>query len=87
MPRPYRDPVALDATPHKDPATGETVWVLHGPATFGGEPAPIVARLGMEYRARAVVHDDGTVVWVLEVRKADDPPRGKKRRSTDESKG
>ena len=58
-----------------DPATGETVWVVNGIATFGDrEPAHIVARLGMEYRARAVVAEDGSVVWVLEVRRAEDPP-------------
>jgi hypothetical protein len=80
MPRPYRDPVALATTPHVDPATGETVWVVEGLGTFGdSSPAHIVMRLGMEYRARAVVRDDGTVVWVLEVRRADDPTPPKKR--------
>ena len=61
--------------PPGDPATGETVWVVEGLGTCGGgSPANIVMRLGMEYRARAVVKDDGTVVWVLEVRRGDETP-------------
>jgi hypothetical protein len=74
MARPYRDPIALQTTPHLDPATGETVWVVDGIAAFGRrEPSDIVFRLGTEYRARAVVSDDGSVVWVLEVRRAEAP--------------
>ena len=75
MARAYRDPIALQTTPHHDPATGETVWVVDGIAAFGKrEPSQIVLRLGTEYRARAVVSDDGSVVWVLEVRRAEEPP-------------
>lgn len=73
MARPYRDPTALSTTPHVDPATGDTVWVVEGLSTFGSRgPTDIVFRLGMEYRARAVVSDNGNVVWVLEVRRADE---------------
>jgi hypothetical protein len=75
MARPYRDPIALETTPHLDPATGETVWVVDGIAAFGSRgPSEIVFRLGAEYRARAVLSEDGSVVWVLEVRRAEDPP-------------
>lgn len=75
MARPYRDPIALETTPHLDPATGETVWVVDGVAAFGNRgPSEIVFRLGVEYRARAIVSPDGSVVWVLEVRRADEPP-------------
>jgi len=75
MARPYRDPIALATTPHMDPATGETVWVVDGLATFGNRgPTDIVFRLGMEYRARAVISDSGEPVWVLEVRRGDEAP-------------
>ena len=74
MARPYRDPIALQTTPHLDPATGDTVWVVDGVAAFGNrEPSDIVFRLGTDYRARAVVTDDSSVVWVLEVRRAEAP--------------
>jgi hypothetical protein len=74
MAGPYRDPIALATTPHVDPATGETVWVLDGVNSFGDrEPAQIVVRLGLEYRARAVVSDSGQIVWILETRRAEDP--------------
>ena len=75
MARPYRDPIALETTPHVDPATGDTVWVVQGLSTFGNRgPTDIVFRLGMEYRARAVVSDTGEAVWVLEVRRGDETP-------------
>ena len=75
MARPYRDPIALSTTPHVDPATGDTVWVVDGLATFGSRgPTDIVFRLGMEYRARAVISDTGEPVWVLEVRRGDETP-------------
>jgi len=55
--------------------TGATPAVVDGLTTFGNRgPTDIVFRLGMEYRARAVISDTGEPVWVLEVRRGDETP-------------